>query len=93
VDALHDSPENLDALLTAGLIFWRLDDVAQAKRYLTKGAGLSTGYADYHLILGRIEESEGHVSDALMRYNRVLEIQPDNQEAAQRRAALSRKRR
>jgi len=93
LDALHDSPENLDGLLTAGLIFWRLGDVAQAKRYLTKGAGLSTGYADYHLILGHIEESQGHVGDALMRYNRVLEIQPDNEEAMDRRAALSRKRR
>jgi hypothetical protein len=28
-----------------------------------------------------------------MRYNRVLEIQPDNEEATQRRAALSRGRR
>jgi len=90
LDALHDSPENLDALLAAGLIFWRLGDTQQAKRYLTKGAGLSTGYADYHLILGRIEESQGHARDALIRYNRVLEMQPDNEEALNRRAALTR---
>lgn len=91
--ALDDSPDNLDALLTAGLVFWRLGDTAQAKRYLTKGAGISTGYADYYLILGRIEESQGHARDALLRYNRALEIDPENDEAMHRRAALARVRR
>lgn len=93
LDALHEFPENLDALLVAGLVYWRMGDVAQAKQYLTKGAALSKGYADYHLILGRIEESQGHIGDASMRYNRALEIDPDNEEATQRLAALSRRRR
>lgn len=87
--ALADSPDNLDALLTAGLVFWRLGDTARAKRYLTQGAGLSNGYADYYLILGRIEESQGHARDALLRYDRALEIDPENDEAMQRRAALA----
>jgi tetratricopeptide (TPR) repeat protein len=91
LDALHDSPRNVDALLVAGLVYWRMGDLSQAKEYLTTGAALTKGYADYHLVLGRIEESEGHVSNALMRYNRVLEIQPDNEEAARRRAVLARK--
>lgn len=89
LSALDDSPDNLDALLTAGLIFWRLGDTVEAKRYLTKGAGLSTGYADYYLILGRIEESQGHARDALLRYNRALEIDPDNEEALHRRTSLA----
>jgi tetratricopeptide (TPR) repeat protein len=91
LNALQESPENVDALLVAGLVYWRMGDDAQAKQYLTKGEALSKRYADYPLILGRIEESEGHVSDALMHYNRVLEIEPDNAEAARRGGALARR--
>ena len=89
--ALQDSPDNLDALLVAGMVFWREGDLARAKQYLTKGASLAKGYADYYLILGRIEESQGHTADAVLRYGRALQIQPDNEDAARRLRALSRR--
>ena len=93
LDVLKESPNNVDSLLVAGLVYWREGDLEQAKRYLKKGAGLSLGYADYHFILGRIEESQGHVAEALMRYDRALELQPDYADAARQRLALGRRRR
>jgi tetratricopeptide (TPR) repeat protein len=88
---LRESPENVDALLVAGLVYWRMGDAATAKRHLVKGASLSEGYADYYHVLGRIEESQGHVKEALMRYDRALELDPGNEDAARRRAALRRR--
>jgi tetratricopeptide (TPR) repeat protein len=90
---LGEEPKNLDALLVAGLVYWREGDLARARQYLTTGAALSKGYADYHLVLGRIEESQGHIAEAALRYDRALQIQPDNEEASQRRQALTWRRR
>ena len=39
-----------------------------------------------------LEESQGHISQAVMRYDRVLELDPDNLDAARRRRALGRRR-
>jgi tetratricopeptide (TPR) repeat protein len=90
---LEDSPNNVDALLVAGIVAWREGDLVQAKQYLTKGASFTKGYADYYLVMGRIEESQGHTAEAILRYNRALEISPDNEEASSRLSALSRRRR
>ena len=93
LEVLQDRPQNLDALLVAGIVYWRDGDLVRARQYLTRGAALSKGYADYYVVLGRIEESQGHVAEAAMRYDRALEIQPDNEEASERLAALPRRRR
>lgn len=88
LEVLHDSPNNVDALLVAGLVYWREGDLALAKQYLVKGTHFTDGYADYYHVLGRIEESQGHTREALMRYDRALQLDPENKDVARRRLAL-----
>ena len=66
--------------------------MTQAKSYLLRGLKMSERYADFYHVLGRIEESQWHISQAVMRYDRVLELDPDNLDAARRRRALGRRR-
>ena len=89
LEVLSKSPDDVDALLVRAILYWREGDLAQAKAFLLKGLKLSERYADYYLVLGRIEESQGHISQAVMRYDRVLELDPDNRDAARRRRALT----
>lgn len=51
-------PNNVDALLVAGLVAWRSGDYAQARRYLERGMQLSPGYDDFRQVLARVNRAE-----------------------------------
>jgi tetratricopeptide (TPR) repeat protein len=55
---LQRSPDNVDALLVAGIIAWRSGETAQAKRYLDRGRLLSPRYQDFRVILDRVLSEE-----------------------------------
>ena len=92
-NVLGQHPNNVDALLVAGIVAWRESKPEQARAYLEKGMALTNGYADYHYVLGRIDESQGRRNEALVRYARALELQPDYEEVARRYQALAGRRR
>ncbi|HEY6249022.1 MAG TPA: tetratricopeptide repeat protein [Candidatus Angelobacter sp.] len=87
--ALHKSPENVDALLVAGLVYSRAGDLPRAKQYLEQGVKLADGYLDFHFALARIAEEENNLPEAIRHYDRILKDQPDNQTARSRREALA----
>jgi tetratricopeptide (TPR) repeat protein len=51
---LKRSPDNVDALLTAGMACTRTGDFAEARRYLEHGIKLSPSYRDLHLALAHL---------------------------------------
>ena len=55
---LARKPNNVDALLVAGLVAWRSGDYPQARRYLERGMQLSPGYDDFRQVLGRVNRAE-----------------------------------
>lgn len=53
-------PENVDALLVAGLASWRTGDRAGAKTYLEKGAALAPNDGDFRSALTGVRQAEAH---------------------------------
>lgn len=87
-DTLRETPDFVDALLVVGLADWRLGNAKEAREYLERGIKLSSGYADFHEALGRLEQSEGHFQQALLRYTRVLELDAQNDDVLARWRSL-----
>lgn len=90
--ALQKSPDNVDALLLAGLLYTQKEDLARAKRYLERGVGLADSYSDFHFALARIAEEEKNFPEAVRQYDRILKDHPDNQSVRSKRDALMVKR-
>ena len=61
---LARAPDNVDALLVMGLALVREGQPRKARLLFEKGAALSDAYADFHLALGRMAESEGRLEEA-----------------------------
>src|SRR5579859_3087320 len=55
---LQREPDNVDALLVAGIVAWRSGETAQAKRYLERGRLLSPRYQDFRVMLDRVLSEE-----------------------------------
>ena len=89
-EVLEHSPNNVDAMLVLGLANWREGHRLEAKQFLERGVKLSQGYSDFYVALGGIAEQENNVQQAIQAYNRVLALEPGNQEIARRRDALTR---
>jgi tetratricopeptide (TPR) repeat protein len=81
-------PDNADALLLAGLALSRLDKTEDARRLLEHGAAVSPGYTDIHLALAALAERRRDIPGAIAKYERVLQLDPENGEASIRLAAL-----
>lgn len=85
---LHKAPQNVDALLVAGLAYAREDNLSKARQYLEEGVKLSDGYLDFHYALARLDEQQQNPAQAIREYNRILQDHPDDADVRARRDAL-----
>jgi tetratricopeptide (TPR) repeat protein len=85
---LQRSPEDLDALLVAGLAYSSEGQFPKAKEYLWKGVKLSGEDADFHEALARIAEQENDFAETLRQYDTILKQHPDDLRIAAKRNAL-----
>ncbi len=88
VNVIRKSPNNVDALLVAGLVYSREGELDAAKQYLEKGVKLSDGYLDFHAALARIAEEQKNPAEAVRHYDRILQEHPDDQLIRVKRDAL-----
>src|ERR1051326_6892346 len=87
-DVLQRQPKNSDALYIMGMIFFRTDDFTQARRYLESGAFQADSDPDFHIALAQLSEKENNIPDAIMHYNRAVELSPEDKELRARRDSL-----
>jgi tetratricopeptide (TPR) repeat protein len=88
---LEKNPENTDALLVAGLACTQEKQRSRARDYLNRGVKLSDGDTDFHFALARLDEQEKNFGDAIVEYERILKLHPDDSVARSRRDALKEK--
>jgi tetratricopeptide (TPR) repeat protein len=88
---LQSSPDNLDALLVAGLAYSAEGQFAKAKKYLAKGVELSGADSDFREGLAAIAEQENDLREALRQYDAILSQHPDDQRISAERDALRKK--
>lgn len=88
---LAKSPDKVDALLTAGMAYYRLNDYPEARKYLAHGVRLSENYADFHRVLALVAEAEKDNAEAVRQYNRVIELDPSDAHARARRDSLAKR--
>jgi tetratricopeptide (TPR) repeat protein len=86
--ALAKTPQNVDALLVAGLSYTQENNPAEARQYLEKGMKLADEDLDFHFAIARLDEKEKDFGGAVHEYNRILQAQPDNANARAKRDAL-----
>lgn len=85
---LQHSPDNLDALLVAGLAYSAEGQFQKAKEYLARGVQLSGTDADFREALAAIAERENDLPEALRQYDAMVEQHPDDRRIAAKRSAL-----
>jgi protein O-GlcNAc transferase len=68
---LRSEPDNVDALLAAGLIYRETGQAKTARGYLERGVKLSDGYADLHAVLASIAEQQGDTATAVRHYEKL----------------------
>ena len=86
---LTEAPNDVDALLIAGLAFQREGNRREAKKYLERGVGLEDTYADFHLALGVVAEEEHDDREAMSQYVRTLALDGARKDALARRDRLA----
>jgi Tfp pilus assembly protein PilF len=89
MDVLRRSPDDVDAMLIAGLAFQREGNRREAKKHLERGVRLRDTYADFHLALGIVAEEEHNERQAMERYSRTLALDSANHDAQVRRERLA----
>ena len=85
---LAENPKNTDALLVAGIACAQEKQPSRARDFLDRGVKLSDGDSDFHFALARLDEQEKNFGDALVEYERILKLHPDDSVARSRRDAL-----
>jgi tetratricopeptide (TPR) repeat protein len=88
IEMVESNPKNSDALLVAGLAAERTGDRENAKRYLRRGAAVSSRDADLEIALGRLAEQEANLSEAIEHYTKVVNIQGAGSEFGPKLALL-----
>jgi tetratricopeptide (TPR) repeat protein len=86
--ALAWSPNDVDALLAAGLAYSQEQDFTHAKRYLERGAQLSDGYLDFHIALAEIAVKQKNYPEAARQYQRILQDRPNDEDVRSKLDAL-----
>lgn len=92
-DALRSAPESASLLANAGDAFWQLTRPDDARRAWTRALyqtprDASAARARLHASLARLEEIHGKPAQALRHWRSVLDLRPDDGEAAARVDAL-----
>jgi tetratricopeptide (TPR) repeat protein len=62
LEVLKTSPDNVDALLVAGMVCTRTGEYAAAQKYLQHGLQLSPNYQDLRIALARVFQSKRNTS-------------------------------
>ena len=88
---LQHSPDNLDALLVAGLACSAEGQFQKAKEYLARGVQLSGTDAEFHEALAAIAERQNDPREALRQYDAIVAQQPEDRGIAAKRNALREK--
>jgi tetratricopeptide (TPR) repeat protein len=88
---LQHSPDNLDALLVAGLAYSAEGQLKKAKEYLARGVQLSGTDAEFHEALAAIAQQENDPREALRQYDVMVEQHPDDRRIAAKRNAMREK--
>lgn len=86
---LKTEPHNVDALLVMGMVYRTQGNFVAAKKHLEQGVRLAEKYTDFYIILGGIAEQEGNAQEAIKYYNKVLELDPEKRDIAERRDRLA----
>ncbi len=86
---LQGSPDNVDALLVAGLCLRSEGDLKGAKGLLERGARLSPAYTDFFVALADIAEQQADAAAVVANCRRVLALDPGNRAAAGKLEAYS----
>lgn len=89
--ALERDPRNVKAIIGLSYCYFRRGRYAESEQKLQEGLLLRPTNPALWLSYGHLLYDTGRVQEALAMYRRVLEIDPSNQEAAQRMRALSAK--
>ena len=89
--ALAQAPDDRDAALVIGLSYLRQGHLLEARQYFERGIRGDDAYADFHLLLGVVEEEEGHPDAARRQYARAIALDPENEDARLRASRLEKK--
>jgi tetratricopeptide (TPR) repeat protein len=81
---LKRNPNNVDALLVAGIALSRQGKLEPARTLLERGVRLHDD-SDFQYALGAIAESQGRSTDAIRHYDASIALDPKNQDARNRR--------
>jgi tetratricopeptide (TPR) repeat protein len=82
------APVDSGAFLVLGMYYLDRQEYPQAKKALIKGAELSKGDSDFHLLLARVAEQENLYGEALQEYAKVAELTPEDAQARSRLLSL-----
>jgi tetratricopeptide (TPR) repeat protein len=82
---LKRNPNNVDALLVAGIAMSRQGKLDAARTLLERGAQFHDD-SDFQYALGVIADSQGRTAEAIKHYDASIALDPNNQDARNRRA-------
>lgn len=85
---LARKPDDVDALLVAGMALTRLGKRADAKKALDRGVALRPSDPDLHIALAMLAESRGDTAAARASCDAALRLDPENKDAKTLRARL-----
>lgn len=85
---LERAPANTDALFALGMAYYRGGDLVQARTYFERGVKGADSNPDFHLFLGQLAEKERKITEAIVHYDRAVELKPDSQDIRKHRDEL-----
>jgi len=80
VKAAKQEPKLADAWVGIGMILDIQNKPIEGIHYIKKGIDLDAGNADYYYILADVQRKNGFTDEAEINYNKVLELNPENEE-------------
>jgi Flp pilus assembly protein TadD len=79
---VRNSPNNTDALYVLGLAYTKNNQLEEARTTLERGQTLAPTDAGFPLALAQLADLEHHSEEARRLYERVLQLEPQNEYAA-----------
>ncbi|MCC5908640.1 MAG: tetratricopeptide repeat protein [Balneolaceae bacterium] len=80
-DALAIYPESALLLHHRGVLYYENGSLEPAKRFLMEAAELESNQKETHLFLGHIYRESGQFDQAILSFERVLSLDPENRQA------------
>lgn len=89
-EALRINPKDVNALTRMGIYYYGEKDVAKAVNYFTRAIQLDPKCVEARYNLGLAFAEAGLLSEAIVEWQKILEIAPDSKSADQAKIALDR---